>query len=62
VAGVAVEILVQNKLNSAAVEALALMRTALRMIDEAEGPLDVGEHLDLAICRLEEFLNVAQGK
>ncbi len=37
-------------------EVLALMRSALGKIDEADGPHDVGAHLDLAICKLEEAL------
>ena len=37
-------------------EALALMRSALQLIDDAEGPADVGAHLDLAIARLDTAL------
>jgi hypothetical protein len=34
-------------------EALTLMRSALRLLDDSEAPADVGAHLDLAIIRLE---------
>lgn len=37
-------------------EALALMRSALLIIDEVGESADVGAHLDLAICRLEATL------
>lgn len=37
-------------------EAAALMKTALVLLDEAEAPPDIGAHLDLAICRLDEIL------
>jgi hypothetical protein len=37
-------------------DALELMRTALRLIDDAGGPADVGAHIDLAISRLEAAL------
>jgi len=36
-------------------EALALMERALSLLDEAEGPADVGAHLDLAINRLKDW-------
>lgn len=38
------------------VEALQLMQRALTLVDEAEGPADVGAHLDLAIARLTEWI------
>ena len=41
--------------------ALEGMRLALEVMDKAHGPLDVGAHLDLAISRLEEALNVQTG-
>lgn len=34
-------------------EALALMRRALKLIDECDDPSSAGPHLDLAINRLE---------
>ena len=37
--------------------ALALMIDALRLLDQAEAPADIGAHLDLAICRLSEALD-----
>lgn len=37
-------------------EALQLMQRALKLIDEADGPGDIGANLDLAITRLTEFL------
>lgn len=37
-------------------QALESMRLALRLLDEAEGPPDVGAHLDLAICRLTDSI------
>ena len=36
--------------------ALANMKSALSLLDDAEAPDDIGAHLDLAICRLESFL------
>ena len=37
-------------------QALALMRSALQLLDDAGGPVDVGAHLDLAICSLEKAI------
>ncbi len=37
-------------------EALALMERALHLIDEHDGPADVGANLDLAIHRLKEWI------
>ena len=37
-------------------DALQLMQRALSLIDEADGPDDVGAHLDLAIARLNEWI------
>jgi hypothetical protein len=37
-------------------DALARMKAVLEELDRANAPGDVGAHLDLAICRLEEFL------
>ena len=38
-------------------QALELMRSALELLDEANAPADLGAHLDLAICRLEEVIH-----
>jgi hypothetical protein len=37
--------------------ALALMKTALVLLDEAEAPSHIGAHLDLAICQLSEIID-----
>ena len=37
-------------------KALANMKAALSLLDGAEAPDDIGAHLDLAICRLENFI------
>ena len=37
--------------------ALALMKTALGMLDEARAPGHIGAHLDLAICQLAEIID-----
>ena len=42
--------------NNQLLEALQLMQRALRLIDEADGPPDVGAHLDLAIARLADLI------
>jgi hypothetical protein len=39
-------------------DALAGMAEALRMLDEAGAPGEIGSHLDLAIARLEERLGL----
>lgn len=39
--------------------ALAKMTGALRILDKAGAPGDIGSHLDLAIARLEERLGLA---
>jgi hypothetical protein len=39
--------------------ALALMEQALELLDRCDGAIDVGAHLDLAICRLREAINDA---
>ena len=39
-------------------EALAKMTQALRILDEAAVPGEIGGHLDLAIARLEERLGL----
>ena len=38
------------------------MRRALRLIDEADGPGDIGAHLDLAINRLSELIEKSASK
>ncbi len=42
--------------------ALTKMIDALEKLDKANAPVDIGAHLDLAICRLEEFLNSEKGQ
>jgi hypothetical protein len=39
-----------------AVKALALMERALGLLDEVETSAEVAAHLDLAICRLRDWL------
>ena len=51
-AGSSASLSTENKLT----EALQLMRRALTLLDGAEGPDEVGAHLDLAITRLEEWI------
>lgn len=41
-------------------EALELMRSALRVLDDAGSPFDAGAHLDLAISRLEQSLEATR--
>ena len=36
--------------------ALAMMKRALRILDEEEAPGEIGAHLDLAICLLGEAI------
>ena len=36
--------------------ALSHMQTALKLLDEVDAPADIGAHLDLAVCRLQERL------
>ena len=38
------------------VTALAYMEQALQLLDGCKGAMDVGGHLDLAICRLRDIL------
>ena len=40
--------------------ALIQMERALELLDAADGPLAVGAHLDLAICRLREQIDAAE--
>lgn len=40
--------------------ALNLMQTALSLIDSAEAAHDVAAHLDLAICRLHDIIQVVE--
>jgi hypothetical protein len=37
-------------------EALEHMQSAMRILDETRAPDDIGPHLDMAMCRLEEAL------
>jgi len=41
-------------------DALARMNEALRILDEADAPGDIGGHVGLAIARLEERLGVTR--
>lgn len=43
-------------------KALQLMEQALKLIDEAGGPDDVGAHLDLAISRVKEWIAAGAGR
>jgi hypothetical protein len=47
-------------LDESLTKALEMMRAALELLDRANGPADVGAHLDLAVCRLEERLAAYQ--
>ena len=38
--------------------ARTLMRGALDLLDGCDAPADIGAHLDLAICRLDEALAI----
>jgi hypothetical protein len=40
-------------------DVLRLMKSALAKLDEAQAPADIGAHLDMAICRLEETIDQA---
>lgn len=40
--------------------ALNLMERALELLDRCDGAMDVGAHLDLAICRLREEIHGAE--
>lgn len=48
--------------NPVAFEALELMQSALKLLDESGVSADVGAHLDLAICRLQFALGVQAAK
>lgn len=37
---------------------LAILRDVLAQLDAAQLPADIGAHVDLALCRLEEFEGV----
>jgi hypothetical protein len=39
--------------------ALSLMEQALALLDRCDAALEIGAHLDLAICRLREILGIA---
>jgi hypothetical protein len=34
-----------------------MMVAALELLDASEAPLEIGAHLDLAICQLNEFID-----
>jgi len=38
--------------------ARALMWSTLELLDDCDAPIDVGAHLDLAICRLDDALQI----
>jgi hypothetical protein len=37
-------------------QALSYVQSALEILDSSQAPADIGAHLDLAMCRLQEFL------
>lgn len=39
-------------------EALGHLRTALELLDRAEAPGQIGAHVDLAICQLQDEIGV----
>ena len=47
---------VSGSLEREGAAALALMEEALELIDRFETPVEIGAHLDLAICRLRDLL------
>ena len=48
----------RSELEGNAAAALSLMEQALALLDREDFALDVGAHLDLAICRLREILGI----
>jgi hypothetical protein len=42
--------------------ALTKMKEALEALDSADAPAEIGAHLDLAVCRLEDFLGSRTGQ
>lgn len=38
-------------------KALTHMKSALRLLDESEAPIEIGAHLDFTICNLEEAIS-----
>lgn len=42
-------------------EAMLLLKRGLELLDGSDAPGDIGAHLDLAICRLNEYLKAMQG-
>lgn len=46
----------ESRKDKRAIEALGLMREALKLLDENEGPDDAGARLDDAINRLKDWL------
>jgi hypothetical protein len=49
--------IVPGQLEREGAAALSLMEQALGLLDRCETGLEVGAHLDLAICRLRELLS-----
>jgi hypothetical protein len=39
-------------------QALSLMQDALQLIDEAQAPAQLGAHLDLSICRVQDEVSL----
>jgi len=48
---------VAGTLQEEGVAALNLMERALELLDRCDAAMDVGAHLDLAICRLREAIH-----
>lgn len=42
-------------------KALSCMQSALQLLDEADASAEIGAHLDLAICRLQDRLSQSCG-
>ena len=48
-----------GSLHEEGAQALGLMERALELLDRCDAAMDVGAHLDLAICRLREAIENA---
>ena len=48
-----------DQFNADETAALSLMEQALALLDRCDAALEIGAHLDLAICRLREILGIA---
>jgi hypothetical protein len=48
-----------DRVNADGASALSLMEEALGLLDRCDAAPEIGAHLDLAICRLRENLEVA---